>query len=815
MKKNLTLLMLMLAALVSFTACSGDDSVVVSPEVTVPSGVDYFSSSMDFTASAGQKSITFTSNVNWTLTVADTQNGSFWCTVSKTSGGAGEHTVIVTVDENTSYYDRNVVVTLSAGEITKKIFVNQKAADALLLTANRFEVSNKGGVVDVTIRSNVEYEVTIPEQYKSWIRQSANAKTRAMTTSHLSFIVAENGDYDKREGEIVFSSGTLSETVKIYQSGVTILILSKNEYTVGSEGGTVAIDIKSNFDYEIDMPDVDWITSVGTRAVSSHTLTYEIGADTTYDAREAVIVFKDRNSEKKESVTIKQKQKDAIITSSNKVEIGQDGGTFTVDVGSNVDYQVVIDESCKDWIAPKNTAETRAMTMKTLVFEVGKNENYEKREGSILLKNDKIEETVKVYQSGGAILVLNQTEYNLTGDEQNIIVELKSNIDYTISNTATWITNMTTRAVSSSTQVFKIAKNNTGKKRTSKISFVSSDGTKFATVNVNQETIIEAKSLDISFYGTLYAYIGDRYNFFVTCTPTDAVVNYEWSSSNTNVLTVSGTGSNATVKIVGYGEADVIVEDKNSGVSKKFNVHSRVSGFSWNNTGEKYSDYYPMITMVVGETQKLGYTSDQGGSISNLFGDLGDFVFYEPTYVVSTPSVISFDGDGNATALKTGTVGIKPLRFITCSNNGNDRMYIKVISEYTESEYNNDFAYANTIKAGQKMKFRMSGSSDIDVFKFTKPSNGLYFWIKVTYEGDLGGGNGMDKHLSYALYNSSYSEFGTGNLTFKSTGESQSQYRLLDSSTGYIRFYINDYFKNYQNTIPTGYFTVEFLDTSN
>lgn len=121
MKKNLTLLMLMLVALVSFTACSGDDSVVVSPEVTVPSGVDYFSSSMDFTASAGQKSITFTSNVNWTLTVADTQNGSFWCTVSKTAGGAGEHTVIVTVDENTSYYDRNVVVTLSAGEVTKKI----------------------------------------------------------------------------------------------------------------------------------------------------------------------------------------------------------------------------------------------------------------------------------------------------------------------------------------------------------------------------------------------------------------------------------------------------------------------------------------------------------------------------------------------------------------------------------------------------------------------------------------------------------------------------------------------------------------------
>ncbi|WP_368077007.1 BACON domain-containing protein [Alistipes shahii] len=45
------------------------------------------------------------------------------------------------------------------------------------------------------------------------------------------------------------------------------------------------------------MPNVDWIQSANlSRAVSSHTLVYEISANNTYADREAVIVFKDANN---------------------------------------------------------------------------------------------------------------------------------------------------------------------------------------------------------------------------------------------------------------------------------------------------------------------------------------------------------------------------------------------------------------------------------------------------------------------------------------------------------------------------------------
>ena len=106
-------------------------------------------------------------------------------------------------------------------------------------------------------------------------------------------------------------------------------------------------------------------------------------------------------------------------------------------------------------------------------------------------------------------------------------------------------------------------------------------GKKTETVTVIQATVVKVTALDILFNGTLYAYVGDSYNFFVTCKPSDAVTDYEWSSSDIRVLTVSGSGGNATVKIVGYGEANVVVKDKNSGVSKEYTVHSRISDFSW------------------------------------------------------------------------------------------------------------------------------------------------------------------------------------------------------------------------------------------
>jgi ribonuclease J len=220
---------------------------------------------------------------------------------------------------------------------------------------------------------------------------------------------------------------------------------------------------------------------------------------------------------------------------------------------------------------------------------------------------------------------------------------------------------------------------------------------------------------------------------------------------------------------------------------------------------------YPMITLLIDEEYQLKYSHNPSFA-TKIFSDLEQFVFYEGGSVVGLPSCISITEDGLIKGVKTGLVGIQPTGLIfKASNTG--RIYINVISECTESEYNDEMSYADVIKKGAKMRFNISNSNDIDIFKFTAPdtANG-YFEIKLTYEGDLGTPNGKDKHLRWEMYNANTELFGSGDLSFKSEGSSLSiSNKWLNTEKGYVRFYIKDYWQSYPSTIPTGDFIVEFI----
>lgn len=71
----------------------------------------------------------------------------------------------------------------------------------------------------------------------------------------------------------------------------------KNEYTISDEGGRIAVELNSNFDFDVRMPQVDWITVTTTRSVSTHTLYYMIAPNEAYNKREAKIIYYNRNNE--------------------------------------------------------------------------------------------------------------------------------------------------------------------------------------------------------------------------------------------------------------------------------------------------------------------------------------------------------------------------------------------------------------------------------------------------------------------------------------------------------------------------------------
>lgn len=301
----------MLAILLSLSACSGggDDPVDPTPKPEVSKSeitmdATLVSNGLSFGSTEGDRTVSFTASDNWTLSVASTPSGATWCKPSATSGSKGTASVKFTVEANTGYEDRMVSVTIKSGTASKTFTVTQKGADALLVTTSKYEIPQSGGQIEVEVKSNLDYQLEVSEDAKSWITEGSG---RSLTTRKHSFTISPNEEVDKREGTITFKSGDKSEVVTVYQSGGAIILLSQDEYTVSSEGDTLSVDVKSNVDYGVELPDVDWITDISSsRGMSSHTLEYVVHSNSTYDSRSAFIVFYDRNSDLKDTLTVHQ-----------------------------------------------------------------------------------------------------------------------------------------------------------------------------------------------------------------------------------------------------------------------------------------------------------------------------------------------------------------------------------------------------------------------------------------------------------------------------------------------------------------------------
>ena len=485
----------------------------VKTEITIDSGI--ISNGLSFGVTEGEQSISFSVNANWTLSVASTTSGTTWCKASATSGSKGSATVKFSVDENTGYDDRSVSVTIKAGTVSKTFTITQKGTDALLVTTTKYEVAQEGGQIEIEVKANIDYKMEISEEAKDWIKESSS---RALTTSKHKLDIAMNENAEKREGEITFKSGDKVETVKVYQAGGAILLLSQNEYTVSDAGDTISVDIKSNIDFGIQMPDVDWISDeASSRGMSSHTLKYIVSANETYDSRSAKIVFYDKNSDLKDTLKVVQAQKDAIIVANNEYIFTASGGKLKLKVNTNVNFDI---STSADWIKQNNNS--RGLETKELNFTIEKNTTDEIREGLISISYGELKQEIKVFQLVETIFSLSETEFEFTSDGGEFKVEVSTNGEYEISMPEVdWLTENQSRKTSSYIHTFTVLANETYGKRVASIIFTYKNRSKSITVNItqaqNDAIVISKKSYDVEAKGeTIEVNLSANIDFEVT-----------------------------------------------------------------------------------------------------------------------------------------------------------------------------------------------------------------------------------------------------------------------------------------------------------
>ncbi len=361
---------------------------------------------------ASSTTINFVTNASWKIDVATKADS--WISVAPDKGEAGEATVTITAKENDSYDDRSAVITIVCGSASKKFSVTQKQKDAITVTKSRFEAEAEESEIKIEVKANVEFDYKIDEKSASWITP---VKTKGLVSTELSFKLAENEELSPREGAITFTSGDLSETITILQKGTApAIILSQKEYVVDSDANQIKVEVSSNVDVTVNIPDVEWITEDMTKAMSTHTYVFNIEENKEYDYREAEIIFTNTANNLSEKVTVTQAQKDAIILAKSEYEVSAEESILELNVNTNVEYQVEISDS---WITQ---TETKGLRTDRLSFRIAANDTEEgnAREASIRFIFNDISQTVKIKQGASGKALVREALvafYNATGGD--------------------------------------------------------------------------------------------------------------------------------------------------------------------------------------------------------------------------------------------------------------------------------------------------------------------------------------------------------------------------------------------------------------
>ncbi len=269
------------------------------------------------------------------------------------------------------------------------------------------------------------------------------------------------------------------------------ITVPSDRVTLGQGGGSASIEFTTNKSWSVavDNTATSWCSvAVTSGSAGSNTLVVTVIENESYDERNASITIYSGTA--KAYVIVTQKQKDALIVETGKIELGADACDFSVTAQTNVSLTYEIVENAKSWISVKQDGQTRALSAVSFNFTVEANTDVKSRQGDIVFTGDNgLTETVTVYQQGGEpTLVLTSDDNFIVGDAGGTVkIELQSNVEYEMVLPAVnWISETETRAISTYTHYLEVAPNDNSEVREADIIVRSTDKSMADTVTVLQ-----------------------------------------------------------------------------------------------------------------------------------------------------------------------------------------------------------------------------------------------------------------------------------------------------------------------------------------
>jgi hypothetical protein len=452
----------------------------------VGSGIDILQENVTFLSSSGStQTVTINASDSWTVTVSDTKQTVSWLSVSPTSGTAGKCDVKITVTQNNTEFDeRNAYLIFKVGAKSKTMTVTQKQLNAIILQKDRIEMGPAGGSFSLAVQSNVDYSVVIPSE-SNWISRTT---TKGLTTSTETFSVSPGSEEGSREGLVIFKSASsgISDTLTVFQGQFDRLFLDGDTLDVVSAGGIVEVNVRANIQYQATLIGAsDWLKIVQTKAMREDKIYLQASPNDTYSERTAVLRLS--GGTVSDDIVIRQFQNNSLSLSVHSVQLSVSGGTFDVEVSSNVKYSWRILGDVQ-WL--RNVA-AKSLSKDNYTFEAYENTGYADRSARIIFKADdlSVADTLVVNQAKLRFLSVDPKAADLPASGGTVDVYVQGNVAYVTSIIAgsEWIHEVATKVIAEDHRCYAVDANPNFMPREGIVAFCSTDGSGLAdTLKITQ-----------------------------------------------------------------------------------------------------------------------------------------------------------------------------------------------------------------------------------------------------------------------------------------------------------------------------------------
>lgn len=329
----------------------------------------------------------------------------------------------------------------------------------------------------------------------------------------------------------------------------TMLIFSEDILNLyfPEQGGSQQIVFSCNKEWSVAVSD-SWLhvtPSSGSSSEKDIILNITCDSNLTYDARNAtIIVSSDHLSE---TISVYQDAKIGLLVSPDKIYLTNEAQTIDVEVSSNVEYSIVIDNACKEWISQVNT---KGLSANVEVFNIAANSTYDNREGTIhFIQGDGTATDVIITQQQlDAFFLLSSDNNSLSYKDQTFEIKALTNIPVDVIIDSDWITYEETRALNETSIFLKINENKTFEKRSSKV--VLKHNLLEYVIDFTQY----GQPIDLSYEGTANSYI-------VPLTDAYFSIDASIAGNDKSHLLVGGTKASIVWESLDYYMQENLIDD--------------------------------------------------------------------------------------------------------------------------------------------------------------------------------------------------------------------------------------------------------------